>query len=116
VNTSVDISDLKPGDRVRTVEGSIAEVIKVSQDDRWVAVRYLRSENAELVGQEDLCSSEDISGRACEAIDVTAENEGLFCVLLMDHTGSHVWRNVNCQHDEADERIGLCGHDHDPSS
>jgi hypothetical protein len=53
---NVDVTVLRPGDKVRTVEGSVAEVLKESQDGQWILVRYLSStQNPTLVGTEDLC-------------------------------------------------------------
>lgn len=51
----MDISSLKPGDKVRTAEGSLAEVLKPTQDGQWILVRYLEIRNPNLIGTEDLC-------------------------------------------------------------
>lgn len=37
----MQIELLKPGDLVTTVDGAVAEVLKESQDHRWILVRYV---------------------------------------------------------------------------
>ncbi len=63
MSTVIDVSKLKSADRVRTVEGAIAEVIKPSEDGQWIMVRYLTGADdaPELAGTEDLCSREDVA-------------------------------------------------------
>jgi hypothetical protein len=57
----MNLYDLKPGDRIRTVEGIVAEVVKPSEDGRWILVRYVESrDDPNLVGTEDLCSEEEL--------------------------------------------------------
>lgn len=57
----MDIYDLKVGDRVKTVDGSIAEVLKETADGRWILVRYVEvPEDPALVGTEDLCDESEL--------------------------------------------------------
>ncbi len=59
----MDLHDLRNGERVRTVNGSIAEIISETEDGHWIRVRYVESESDEaLVGTEDLCSADEIEG------------------------------------------------------
>lgn len=61
MKNKMDPSDLKPGDRVETVEGSVAQVIETSEDGVWIRVRYVASaRNPKIIGTEDLCSVEDL--------------------------------------------------------
>jgi hypothetical protein len=58
----MDLYELRPGDRVKTIEGSTAEILKETQDGRWILVRYTDSpSNPDLVGTEDLCSEDDLT-------------------------------------------------------
>ncbi|MEX2227565.1 MAG: hypothetical protein WEB52_14070 [Dehalococcoidia bacterium] len=61
MNPALEFGELKPGDRIETVDGSIAEVIASTEDGTWIRVRYLESPgNPSLVGTEDLCSEDDL--------------------------------------------------------
>ena len=58
----VDLTTLRTGDRVKTVEGSTAEVLAPSEDGAWVRVKYLEApQNPKLVNTDDLCSTDDIA-------------------------------------------------------
>jgi hypothetical protein len=57
----LDIYDLKPGDKVRTIDGSIAEMVNETQDGKWIKVLYVEgTQDAALVGTEDLCSEDEL--------------------------------------------------------
>ena len=57
----MDISGLKPGDKVRTTDGAVAVVKQPTQDGRWILVRYTKvSDRPDLVGTEDLCDSDEL--------------------------------------------------------
>jgi hypothetical protein len=57
----VNLHELKPGDRLRTEEGSIVEVVAETEDGRWIAVKYLRIDHApELIGTPDLCTADEL--------------------------------------------------------
>lgn len=56
----VNISKLRRGDRIQTVDGNLAEVMDESQDGEWVKVRYVESSKPELIDTEDLCSVDDV--------------------------------------------------------
>jgi len=57
----MDIYALKPGDKVRTVDNSVVEVLKESEDGKWVLVRYLECpDDMKLVGTEDLCHEDEL--------------------------------------------------------
>lgn len=59
---SMDLTTLRPGDRVRTVEGAIAEILAPSEDGAWIRVCYVEApDNPTLLNTEDLCSSDDIA-------------------------------------------------------
>ena len=61
----MDLWELRPGDKIRTANGAIAEVLTETEDGRWVKVRYLRSSrDPALVGTEDLCHEDEIQERA----------------------------------------------------
>jgi len=60
----MDLRELKPGDKIRTTDGSVAEVVSDTEDGRWIKVRYLRvPEDQSLVGTEDLCYEDEIQGK-----------------------------------------------------
>lgn len=57
----MDLYRLKPGDRVRTVDGARVEVLKETEDGQWILVRYLESpEGPGIVGTEDLCHEDEL--------------------------------------------------------
>lgn len=59
---TVDIHRLKPGDRVRTSDGALVEVIKETEDGKWILVRYLDDpENPSVVGNSDLCHGDELA-------------------------------------------------------
>ena len=59
------IWDLKPGDRITLDEEVVAEVIAPTEDGEWIRVRYMDvPESPELVGTEDLCSTDEIVSHA----------------------------------------------------
>ncbi len=56
---------LKPGDRLRTIDGALAEVVRETEDGHWILLRYLSgTEDPDLVGAEDLCHENEIVGLA----------------------------------------------------
>jgi len=58
----VNLYELKIGDRVKTVDGATAEIVKESEDGRWILVRYVESaEDPDLVGTEDLCDESELA-------------------------------------------------------
>jgi len=58
----MDVSRLKPGDKIETVDGAIAEVMKESEDGRWILVRYLSgTQDPALLGTEDLCEEAEVA-------------------------------------------------------
>ena len=66
----MDLWELKPGDRIRTADGAIAEVLTETEDGRWIKIRYLRSpDEPSLVGTEDLCDEDEIQGRVGVNLD-----------------------------------------------
>ena len=57
----MDLYELRPGDKVRTAENNIAEIVAPTVDGEWIRVRYTASEDApELIETEDLCSEDEI--------------------------------------------------------
>ena len=57
----MDLWLLKPGHKIRTRDGSEAEVLTETQDGEWVKVKYLDDEDDPLfAGTEDLVSSEEV--------------------------------------------------------
>jgi len=57
----VDLYELKPGDRVRTTDGAVAEVLNDTQDGQWILVRYVECpDDPALVGTEDLCHDDEL--------------------------------------------------------
>lgn len=58
----MDIYDLKPGDKVRTIDGSVAEIVNQTQDGKWIKVRYVKStQDSALIGTGDLCSEDELA-------------------------------------------------------
>jgi len=58
----MDLWQLKPGDKVRTVDGALVEVAAKTEDGRWILIRYLADpENPSVVGTEDLCQDEELA-------------------------------------------------------
>lgn len=58
---SQSIWDLKMGERVTLDSGAVAEVIAPTEDGEWVLVKYVAApESPEIIGTEDLCSSDEI--------------------------------------------------------
>ena len=60
----MDLYDLEIGDRVRLVDGTVAEVISLTEDGRWIRVRHIESpNNPSRAGTEQVCSEDEIEGR-----------------------------------------------------
>ena len=60
-SAAMDLYALKRGDRVRTTDGAVAEVVNDTEDGQWILVRYIESaRHAELVGTEDLCHEDEL--------------------------------------------------------
>lgn len=60
----MDLFDLKIGDRVRLIDGTIAEVISKTVEGRWINVRHIESPgNPSLAGSEQLCSEDQVEAR-----------------------------------------------------
>jgi hypothetical protein len=58
----LDVYDLKAGDKVRTIDGSVAEIVNETQDGKWIKVRYVEgTEDAALIGTEDLCTEDELA-------------------------------------------------------
>jgi hypothetical protein len=59
----MNLYDLKRGDRARTVDGALVEIVNETEDGQWILVRYLAdTEDPALVGTEDLCHEDEIEG------------------------------------------------------
>jgi len=59
--SAMDLWGLKPGDQVHTIDGARVEVLKETEDGRWVLVRYLESpKDPGIVGTEDLCHEDEL--------------------------------------------------------
>ena len=57
----MDIYSLKPGDKVRTADGALVEILKETEDGQWILIRYLEDpENPSVVGTEDLCHGDEL--------------------------------------------------------
>lgn len=60
----MDLWNLKPGDRVHTVEGMVAEILSGTEDGKWIRVRYLESQvNPLIAGTEDLCHVDELRAK-----------------------------------------------------
>ena len=60
----MDLYDLQVGDRVRLVDGTIAEVILETADGRSISVRHVESpHNPSRAGSEQLCTEDEIEER-----------------------------------------------------
>ena len=61
----MNLSVLRAGDRTRTVDGALVEVVKETEDGQWILVRYLAdTEDPGLVGTEDLCHESEFEDTA----------------------------------------------------
>jgi len=60
----MELWSLKPGERVRTTDGAVAEVVAGTQDGQWILVRCVEyADEPPLVGTEDLAhQGELVSG------------------------------------------------------
>lgn len=58
--TPIDITRLRPGDRLRTVEGNLVEVTEPSRDGEWIQLRYVGGNRPGLAGTSDPCAAEDL--------------------------------------------------------
>lgn len=59
----MNLYELKPGDRVRTVDGALVEIVNETEDGQWILVRYLAdTEDPALVGTDDLCHDSELKG------------------------------------------------------
>jgi hypothetical protein len=38
--------ELKPGDKVRTIDGTVVEILNETQDGQWILVRYIERDRA----------------------------------------------------------------------
>ncbi len=59
----VNLYDLKPGDRVRTVDGAGAEILVPTEDGQWIRVRYMAAVDSSLVGTVDLAHEGELAAR-----------------------------------------------------
>jgi hypothetical protein len=58
----MNLYDLKPGDKLRTVDGALVEIAKTTQDGHWILVRYIAdTQDAVLIGTEDLCHEDELA-------------------------------------------------------
>ena len=58
---NLSIWDLKPGDRITLDSEAVAEVVAPTEDGEWILVKYMDApESPEIVGTEDLCSTDEI--------------------------------------------------------
>ena len=58
----MDIYALKPGSKVRTADGALVQILKETEDGKWILVRYLEDpENPSVVGTDDLCREDELS-------------------------------------------------------
>jgi len=57
----MNLYNLKRGDRVRTTDGALVEVLNETEDGQWIRVRYVEgTEDPELLGTEDLCHETEL--------------------------------------------------------
>ena len=60
----MDLWPLRRGDRVRTTDGALVEVVEETEDGRWILIRYVDDpENPGVVGKEDLCREDELQER-----------------------------------------------------
>jgi len=60
----INLIDLECGTKLKLVSGAIVEVIENMGDGQWVNVRYIQAADAESIGTEALCYSQDIASLA----------------------------------------------------
>ena len=59
--SSMDLYDLEPGDRIRLTDGTIAEVISQTEDGRTISVRHIESpHNPSQAGSIQICTEDKI--------------------------------------------------------
>ena len=68
---SLDLWLLKPGHKIRTSDGSEAEVLSATEDGEWIKVKYLEGDDSLFGGTEDL-----VSGVEVEALLGVARTSG----------------------------------------
>ena len=57
----MDLYELRRGDRVRTADGAVVEVLAETEDGQWIKVRYVEApEDPHLVDTEDLCHVDEL--------------------------------------------------------
>lgn len=64
----MNLYEMRPGDRVRTRDGNVAEVTAPTQDGEWIQVRYVDATDPTLNGTLDLTRADEL-----ELADVTAK-------------------------------------------
>ena len=57
----MNLSTVRIGDKLRTVDGALVEVLKETVDGHWILVRYLGdTEDPAIIGTEDLCHENEL--------------------------------------------------------
>lgn len=56
----INVIAIEPGTQLKLVTGSLAEVVENVGDGQWLSVRYLESDDAALVGEEELVHASDV--------------------------------------------------------
>jgi len=56
----INVIAIEPGTQLKLVTGSLAEVVENVGDGQWLSVRYLESDDASLVGEEELVHASDV--------------------------------------------------------
>ena len=60
----IGLWDLTLGERINLDSGVVAEVVAPTEDGMWILVKYIDApESPEIIGMEDLCSSDEIVSR-----------------------------------------------------
>ena len=60
----IGLWDLTLGERINLESGVVAEVVAPTEDGMWILVKYIDApESPEIIGMEDLCSSDEIVSR-----------------------------------------------------
>ena len=56
----INIRTLPEGAHIVLADGSVAEVVSNPADGAWLFARYVSSNNADLVGQEEMIFAQDV--------------------------------------------------------
>jgi len=57
----LNLMTLEVGTVLKLINGATVEVVENLGDGQWVTVKYLKAADGALIGQEEMCHSQDIA-------------------------------------------------------